>query len=72
MTSIKLNTDMHFLCRYGWVNSTELVILRHKANDICGGNQTGIIKKNKDGNKYDAFCYDAKGLCKVVHTWCMF
>ncbi|XDV52335.1 hypothetical protein PO909_021072, partial [Leuciscus waleckii] len=49
-------------CRYGWVNSTELVILRHKANDLCAGNQTGIIKINDDGNKYDAFCYDAKDL----------
>lgn len=49
-------------CRYGWVNSTELVILRHKANNVCAGNQTGIIKKVQDGKKYDAFCYDAKDL----------
>ncbi|XP_067235776.1 CD44 antigen-like [Chanodichthys erythropterus] len=45
-------------CRYGWVNSTELVILRHKANKLCAGNQTGIIMKIQDGKKYDAFCYD--------------
>ncbi|XP_048014486.1 CD44 antigen [Megalobrama amblycephala] len=45
-------------CRYGWVNSTELVILRHKGNKVCAGNQTGIIKKIQDGKKYDAFCYD--------------
>ncbi|KAK9952785.1 hypothetical protein ABG768_018592 [Culter alburnus] len=45
-------------CRYGWVNSTELVILRHKANKLCAGNQTGIIKKIQDGKKYDAFCYN--------------
>lgn len=49
-------------CRYGWVNSTELVIVRHKANSICAGNQTGIIKKIQDGKKYDAFCYDARDL----------
>ncbi|XP_056104281.1 CD44 antigen [Rhinichthys klamathensis goyatoka] len=49
-------------CRYGWVNSTELVILRHKANHLCAGNQTGIIKKVQDKKKYDAFCYDAKDL----------
>ncbi|KAL1247079.1 hypothetical protein QQF64_022455 [Cirrhinus molitorella] len=47
-------------CRYAWINSTELVILRRKPNKICAGNQTGIIKKNLDGKRYDAFCYDAK------------
>ncbi|XP_039526218.1 CD44 antigen [Pimephales promelas] len=49
-------------CRYGWVNSTELVILRHRANIQCAGNQTGIIKKVQDQQKYDAFCYDATDL----------
>ncbi|XP_073688051.1 uncharacterized protein cd44b [Garra rufa] len=47
-------------CRYGWINGTELVILRQRPNKICAGNQTGIIKKIADKKKYDAFCYDAK------------
>ncbi|XP_051741208.1 CD44 antigen isoform X8 [Ctenopharyngodon idella] len=49
-------------CRYGWVNSTELVILRHKINSLCAGGKTGIVKKIQDGKKYDAFCYDATDL----------
>ncbi|XP_077101703.1 uncharacterized protein cd44b isoform X2 [Siphateles boraxobius] len=49
-------------CRYGWVDSPELVILRHRSNPVCAGNQTGIIKKTQDGKKYDAFCYNARDL----------
>ncbi|XP_067292420.1 CD44 antigen isoform X2 [Pseudorasbora parva] len=48
--------------RYGWVNSTELVIVRHKANPLCARNQTGIIRKVPDGKKYDAFCYNDEDL----------
>ncbi|ROL54880.1 CD44 antigen [Anabarilius grahami] len=48
-------------CRYGWVNSTKLVILRHESNTLCASGQIGITKKIQDGNKYDAFCYDATG-----------
>ncbi|KAK2866826.1 hypothetical protein Q8A67_024943 [Cirrhinus molitorella] len=47
-------------CRYAWINSTELVILRRKPNPLCAGNQTGIIRKTQEGKRYDAFCYDAK------------
>ncbi|KAK7116928.1 hypothetical protein R3I94_022445 [Phoxinus phoxinus] len=49
-------------CRYGWLDGQELVILRHTAKDLCAGNKTGIINMIPDGNKYDAFCYDAKDL----------
>ncbi|XP_016350817.1 CD44 antigen isoform X2 [Sinocyclocheilus anshuiensis] len=47
-------------CRYGWINSTEVVIVRQRPNRICAGNQTGIIRKTPDKKKYDAFCFDAK------------
>ncbi|XP_016114293.1 CD44 antigen-like [Sinocyclocheilus grahami] len=47
-------------CRYGWINSTEVVIVRQTPNRICAGNQTGIIRKTPDRKKYDAFCFDAK------------
>uniref|UniRef100_A0A673I4W8 CD44 antigen n=1 Tax=Sinocyclocheilus rhinocerous TaxID=307959 RepID=A0A673I4W8_9TELE len=40
-------------CRYGWINSTEVVILRHIQNINCAGNQTGIIRKTPDRKKYD-------------------
>ncbi|XP_042608834.1 CD44 antigen-like isoform X2 [Cyprinus carpio] len=47
-------------CRYGWINSSEVVILRHTPHIICAGNQTGIITITQDSEKYDAFCYDAE------------
>ncbi|XP_052453753.1 CD44 antigen [Carassius gibelio] len=47
-------------CRYGWINDSEVVILRHIQNTNCAGNQTGIIKIIQDSEKYDAFCYDAE------------
>ncbi|XP_016300865.1 CD44 antigen-like isoform X1 [Sinocyclocheilus anshuiensis] len=47
-------------CRYGWINSSDVVILRHIQNINCAGNQTGIIRKTPDREKYDAFCYDAE------------
>ncbi|XP_016115101.1 CD44 antigen-like [Sinocyclocheilus grahami] len=46
-------------CRYGWINSSEVVILRHMSHEMCAGNQTGIITITQDREKYDAFCYDA-------------
>ncbi|XP_050960698.1 CD44 antigen isoform X2 [Labeo rohita] len=52
-------------CRYGWINSTEVVIVRHKPNQNCAGNQTGIINKTADRKKFDAFCYDAKDTSDV-------
>uniref|UniRef100_A0A672LR55 CD44 antigen n=1 Tax=Sinocyclocheilus grahami TaxID=75366 RepID=A0A672LR55_SINGR len=56
-------------CRYGWINSTEVVIVRQTPNRICAGNQTGIIRKTPDRKKYDAFCFDAKGLiCSLNKT----
>uniref|UniRef100_A0A8C1WLC8 Link domain-containing protein n=1 Tax=Cyprinus carpio TaxID=7962 RepID=A0A8C1WLC8_CYPCA len=30
-------------CRYGWINSTEVVIVRQKPNKICAGNQTDFF-----------------------------
>ncbi|XP_042608654.1 CD44 antigen-like isoform X1 [Cyprinus carpio] len=47
-------------CRYGWINSSDVVILRHTPHVICANNQTGIITATLDGKKYDAFCYDAE------------
>ncbi|XP_050960699.1 CD44 antigen [Labeo rohita] len=47
-------------CRYGWINSTQVVIVRHKPNEMCAANLTGIIKITKNSDKYDTFCYDAK------------
>uniref|UniRef100_A0A8C1MUB1 CD44 antigen n=1 Tax=Cyprinus carpio TaxID=7962 RepID=A0A8C1MUB1_CYPCA len=47
-------------CRYGWINSTEVVIVRQKPNQICAGNQIGIIRKSAEGKKFDAYCFDAK------------
>ncbi|XP_026058955.1 CD44 antigen-like [Carassius auratus] len=47
-------------CRYGWINDSEVVILRHIQNTNCAGNKTGIIKIIQDSEKYDAFCYDAE------------
>ncbi|XP_048014502.1 CD44 antigen-like [Megalobrama amblycephala] len=49
-------------CRYGWVNGTKLVILRHESNENCANGQIGITKKIPDGKKYDAYCYDATDL----------
>uniref|UniRef100_A0A8C2CD08 CD44 antigen n=1 Tax=Cyprinus carpio TaxID=7962 RepID=A0A8C2CD08_CYPCA len=51
---------VHFVCRYGWINSSDVVILRHTPHVICANNQTGIITATLDGKKYDAFCYDAE------------
>uniref|UniRef100_A0A8C1YX46 CD44 antigen n=1 Tax=Cyprinus carpio TaxID=7962 RepID=A0A8C1YX46_CYPCA len=53
-------------CRYGWINSSEVVILRHTPHIICAGNQTGIITITQDSEKYDAFCYDAEGLICTI------
>ncbi|TRY85839.1 hypothetical protein DNTS_011872 [Danionella cerebrum] len=45
-------------CRYSWINSSELVILRKTPRPVCAANQTGIIRKIPDGVRYDALCYD--------------
>ncbi|XP_058622315.1 CD44 antigen isoform X2 [Onychostoma macrolepis] len=48
-------------CRYGWINSSEVVILRQKPNKLCASNQIGVIRKTEEKKKkYDAFCYDAE------------
>ncbi|XP_051545434.1 CD44 antigen isoform X2 [Myxocyprinus asiaticus] len=44
-------------CRYGWINSTQVAILRHKPHKSCAANQSGVIIKSPDTNKSDAFCY---------------
>ncbi|XP_051975143.1 CD44 antigen [Xyrauchen texanus] len=49
-------------CRYGWINSTMLAILRLKSHKSCAANQSGVIIKNPDTNKSDAFCYNVKDL----------
>ncbi len=64
---LHLNINIHFVCRYGWINSSEVVILRQRPNEICAGNQIGIIRKTEENKKkYDAFCYDAKGLICTI------
>ncbi len=65
---LHLNINIHFVFRYGWINSSEVVILRHMPHELCGANQTGIIWITQDSDKYDAFCYDAKGLYNILYV----
>ncbi|XP_076847864.1 uncharacterized protein cd44b isoform X2 [Brachyhypopomus gauderio] len=62
-------------CRYGWTSNGNIGILRHKANQLCAGNQTGHIIINATESTYDAYCYDGTDLSvknctmmKVPHT----
>nr|XP_055049677.1 CD44 antigen-like isoform X2 [Misgurnus anguillicaudatus] len=48
-------------CRYGWINNSQPVILRHKPHQICAGNQIGIMTWEKTHHA-DAFCYDENDL----------
>ncbi len=63
---LHLNINIHFVCRYGWINSSEVVILRQRSHEMCAANQTGIIRITQHSDKYDAFCYDAKGLYNML------
>ncbi|XP_043090406.1 CD44 antigen [Puntigrus tetrazona] len=64
LASLEQVTNAHVkglqTCRYGWINNLEVVILRHRPNINCAGNQTGVIPKTPENTKYDAFCFDAK------------
>nr|QBQ66071.1 CD44 antigen [Danio rerio] len=61
LTQVKtaFNSGME-TCRYGWINSSQLVILRKTPNPNCARNQTDVIIKPLDGKKYDALCYNDK------------
>lgn len=61
LTQVKtaFNSGME-TCRYGWINSSQLVILRKTPNPNCARNQTDVIIKALDGKKYDALCYNDK------------
>ncbi len=37
-----------------------------RSHEMCAANQTGIIRITQDSDKYDAFCYDAKGLYNML------
>nr|XP_017209793.1 CD44 antigen isoform X5 [Danio rerio] len=65
LTQVKtaFNSGME-TCRYGWINSSQLVILRKTPNLNCARNQTDVIIKTSDGKKYDALCYNDKDKSK--------
>ncbi len=64
---LQLNINVHFVCRYGWINSSEVVILRQRPNKLCASSQIGIIRKTEEKKKKsDAFCYDAEGLICTI------
>ncbi|CAG5958234.1 unnamed protein product [Menidia menidia] len=49
-------------CRFGWVSSRSIAILRHEHHENCAKNLTGLIMNpNVDvGDLFDVYCYDEK------------
>lgn len=47
------------MCRYAWINSGQVAIVRQKSNPLCRAGLTGVIVFPPVESEYDAFCYDS-------------